>query len=139
VPSVIRQSGRVEILNTQIAGEEVSYLTGGYQIETLTLPRRKYKVTIEEKKTSTITIPAPGLVNLNTIAVGYGDLYEIFEGNEQVWVCSLSEKSIQQSYSLLPGTYKAVFRVRETTGSKYTATKTFALTSGQTITVNIFN
>jgi Ca-activated chloride channel family protein len=96
-------------------------------------------VTIDEKKITTITIPAPGLLNLNTIAQGYGDLYEIVEGNEQVWVCSLSDKSVHQTYSLLPGTYKAVFRVRETTGSKFTGTKTFSVKSGQTSTINIFN
>lgn len=139
VPAVVRDNGRSEIINSQIAGNEVSYLTGNYEVETLTLPRRKFKISIEEKKTTTITIPTPGLVNLNTIATGYGDLYEILEGTEQVWVCSLSDKSAQQSYSLLPGTYKAVFRVRETTGSKYTGTKTFVLKSGQTANINIFN
>ena len=84
-------------------------------------------------------IPTPGLLNLNTIATGYGDLYEILDGNEQAWVCSLSDKPTQQSYTLLPGTYKAVFRIRETTGSKYTGTKTFTLKSGQTANINIFN
>ncbi len=137
--TVVREQGKQEILTTQIAGDEVDYLTGNYQLETITLPRRKYNVKIEEKKTTTITIPAPGLVNLNTIAIGYGDLYEILEGGEQVWVCSLSDKPIRQSYTLLPGTYKAVFRVRETTGSKYTGTRTFTLKSGETATVNIFN
>lgn len=139
VPVIVREIGKQEIINSQIAGEEVAYLTGRYQIESLTLPRRKFSVTIEEKKTTTITIPAPGLVNLNTIAQGYGDLYEILEGNEQVWVCSLSDKPIRQSYTLLPGTYKAVFRVRETTGSKYTGTRTFTLKSGETANINIFN
>ncbi len=139
VPAVVRANGKVEIINSQIAGDEVVYLTGNYEVETLTLPRRKFNVTIQEKKTTTITIPTPGLVNLNTIAIGYGDLYEILEGNEQVWVCSLSDKPTQQSYSLLPGTYKAVFRVRETTGSKYTGTKTFTVKSGQTANINIFN
>ncbi len=139
LPSIVRQRGQTEIINSQIVGEEVAYLTGSYQVETLTLPRRKYFVKIDEKKTTTITIPAPGLLNLNTIAPGYGDLYEIMDGNEQVWVCSLSEKPIHQSYSLLPGTYKAVFRVRETTGSKFTGTKTFSVKSGQTSTINIFN
>ena len=90
-------------------------------------------------KTQTVLLPAPGIVNFNTISTGYGSLYEINADGTQTWVCNFNELKNQFTLSLLPGQYKIVFRVRHATGSKYTAFKKFAVKSGVTMAMNVFN
>lgn len=138
-PVIVRQNGSSVILNTQNSNEPFRYLTGSYEVETLTLPRRKFIVNIEADQTKTITLPAPGLVNINTISTGYGSLFEITGDGSEKWVCHLEENRSSHSYNLLPGTYRVAFRVRAAGGSKYTTVKTFEIKSGQTMNLNIFN
>ena len=137
-PVVVRLKGRKEILNTQNSNSLFRYLTGAYEIETLTLPRRTFDVTIESNKTEKITLPTPGLVNINTISPGYGSIFEITDDGTEKWVCHLDEDRFRHSYNLLPGTYKIAFRIKEAGGSKYTGVKTFTLTPGQTLNVSVF-
>jgi Ca-activated chloride channel homolog len=136
---VVRQKGRSEILNQQRSGELYRYLEGEYEVETLTLPRRIFAVSIKADQTETITLPSTGLVNVNTLSPGIGSLFEILESGETRWVCHLEETAAQHSYNLLPGKYKIAFRVRQAAGSKYTAIKNFELRSGQTLNLNMFN
>ncbi|MBT1697738.1 VWA domain-containing protein [Fulvivirgaceae bacterium PWU4] len=136
---VVRQKGRSEILNQQRSGELYRYLAGEYEVETLTLPRRIFAVSIKADQTETIMLPSTGLVNINTLSPGIGSLFEILESGETRWVCHLEETAAQHSYNLLPGKYKIAFRVRQAAGSKYTAIKTFELKSGQTLNLNMFN
>ena len=137
--AVIRQENQQEILQTQHGGDTFRYLTGKYQVETLTLPRRKFEIEVEPNKTKTIYLPSPGIVNFNTISTGYGSLYEINKDGTQTWVCSLDNQKPRFSLTLLPGRYKAVFRVKHASGSKYTGFKQFTLKTGETITVNVFD
>lgn len=136
--ALIRQKGSGEIIHSQGSNEVVRYLTGKYEVETLTLPRRVFEVDIVPNKTETILLPSPGIVNFNTISTGYGSLYEIKPDGTQVWVCNLNEMKSQFSLTLLPGQYKIVFRVKQTSGSKYTGFKKFTVKSGVTLTVSVF-
>lgn len=135
---VIRRRGSPEIINTQMANESFRYLKGDYTIETLTLPRRHFDVTVDAGKTSTISLPAPGLVNINTLSHGHGSLFEIMADGTEQWVCHLEVNKSQHAYNLLPGKYKVAFRVQESGGSKYTGIKVFQLAAGQTLNVNVF-
>ncbi len=137
--SVVRLKDNGEILNTQQSNETFRYLIGKYELETLTLPRRIFQVDIQPNKTQNILLPSPGIVNFNTIASGYGSLYEIKGDGTQKWICNLNDRKPQFSLTLLPGQYKIAFRVKQTKGSKYTGSKTFALKAGDTLTVNVFN
>lgn len=137
--SIIHLNGKSEIVNTQPSNLSVRYLAGRYIVETLTLPRRSFEAEIQPNKTKTILLPAPGVVNFNTIATGYGSLYELKADGTQEWVLNLNELKSQFSLNLLPGQYKIVFRVKQTTGSKYTGYKKFTVKSGETLAVNVFN
>jgi len=137
--SLIHVSGKAEIINTQQSNQSIRYLAGKYTVETLTLPRRTFEVEILPNKTNNILLPSPGVVNFNTTATGYGSLYEVKADGTQEWVCNLNELKAQFSLNLLPGQYKVVFRVKHTTGSKYTGYKKFTLKSGETLAVNVFN
>jgi Ca-activated chloride channel homolog len=137
--ALIREKGKTEIIHTQGSNETVRYLTGSYEVETLTLPRRVFSVDIQPNKTQSVLLPSPGIVNFNTISTGYGSLYEIKGDGTQTWVCNLNELKSQFTLSLLPGQYKIVFRVKQTSGSKYTGFKKFSVKSGVTLMVNVFN
>jgi Ca-activated chloride channel family protein len=136
---LVRQAGKHELLNQQRSGESYRYLAGEYEIETLTLPKRIFQVAIEADKIKTISIPQPGLVNINSISPGYGSLFEILETGESKWVCNLNDEISIHSYNLLPGSYKISFRVKQAGGSKYTAIKTFEVKSGVTLNLSMFN
>jgi Ca-activated chloride channel homolog len=135
---VIRERGHSEILHTQRINETVKYLAGNYEIESLTLPRRKYNVTISPDKTSNLLLPQPGIVNFNTIGTGYGSLYEVNTDGTETWVCNLNNLKSIFSLTVLPGKYKVVFRVKHSPGSKFTAYKIFTVTAGRTHQVNVF-
>jgi Ca-activated chloride channel family protein len=135
---LVRVKGKMELLNLQKSGEPYRYLTGDYQIETLTLPKRSFEVSLEPDKVKTVTIPQPGLVNINTLSPGYGSLFEIQENGESNWVCNLDENISMHSYNLLPGRYKISFRVKQAGGSKYTAIKNFEVKAGTTLNLSMF-
>ena len=137
-PVVVRRKGGIEIINTQMANESFRYLQGEYTLETLTLPRRHFEVVIEPDKIRTISLPAPGLVNINTLSPGHGSLFEIMADGTEQWVCHLETRKSQHAYTLLPGKYKVAFRVQDSGGSKYTGIKVFQLSEGQTLNVSVF-
>jgi Ca-activated chloride channel family protein len=137
--AIVRLKGEPGIVNVQRSNETFRYLTGTYEVETLTLPRRKFEVTVQPNATQNILLPTTGIINVNTISTGYGVLYELKADGTPEWVCNLDNLKSQFSMSLLPGYYKIAFRVKHTKGSKYTAFKTFQLQSGETKRVNIFN
>ena len=136
--AIIREKGGKETLHVQGVNQTVRYLAGQYEVETLTLPRRTYPVDIKADKTFTLVIPSNGVVNFNNINTGYGALYELKANGTQEWVCSLDNLKPSFSLNLLPGSYKIVFRVKNSPGSKYTAFKNFVVKSGKTIVVEVF-
>lgn len=135
---VVRQRGRGEILHLQSSSEARRYLQGDYDVETLTVPRRIFPFSLEAGKTVTITLPSSGTVNINTLAPGYGSVFEILASGESRWVCNLNENKTNHSLNLLPGRYKVAFRARRSKGSKYTAIKSFEVHSGQTLKLSMF-
>ena len=136
--AIVRQKGKTEILYEQRSGETYRYLTGEYTVESLTFPKRIFHIKLESEKTSTVSIPSPGTVNVNTIVPGFGSLFEILDDGTEKWVCKLDEQKAFHSYNLLPGNYRIAFRAKDAPGSKYTGVKTFSITSGKNTIVNIF-
>ncbi len=137
--AIVREKDKPDVINVQRSNETFRYLTGKYEVETLTLPRRKFSVDVQFNKTQNIYLPAPGIVNFNTISTGYGSLYEIAADGSQQWVCNLNNQKANFTLTLLPGRYKIVFRVRNSAGSKFTGFKNFELASGETKMINVFN
>jgi len=137
-PAVVRQKGQGQILNIHSGLESVRYLSGNYEVETLTTPRRIFSVSLQPGKVTTITLPSPGTVNINSLAVGYGSIFEILDSGESRWVCTLDPSATRHHYNLLPGQYKIAFRARRSRGSKYTAIRYFEVRSGQTLNLRLF-
>lgn len=136
---IVRQKGKSETLNQQRSNDPCRYLEGDYEVETITVPRRMFTVSLKADQTKTVSLPSAGILNLNTVARGIGNLFEILDSGETKWVCNLDEKETLHSYNLLPGKYKIAFRARQAGGSKFTAVKNFELKSGQTLNLNMFN
>jgi Ca-activated chloride channel homolog len=136
---IVRKKGESQSLNQQRSNEAYRYLVGEYEVETQTLPRRIFSIQIENDQIKSLTLPPTGLVNINTIAPGYGTLFEILENGETRWVCQLDESRFQHSFNLLPGKYKLAFRAKYAGGSKYTAIRNFEVRSGESLNVKLFN
>lgn len=136
--AIVRQRGHAEILHIQNSSEARRYLQGEYEVETLTLPRRLFEVSLQAGKTITLAVPSSGTVNINTLAVGYGSLFEILPDGDSRWVFTLDENKTDHSLNLLPGRYKLAFRARRSRGSKYTAVKSFEIHSGKTLNLKMF-
>ena len=136
--SIVREKGKNEVLHVHGVNQSVKYLTGQYEVETLTLPRRTYPVEVKTDRTFTLVVPSNGVANFNTISTGFGALYEVKADGTQEWVCSLDNMKPNFSLNLLPGQYKIVFRVKNSPGSKFTAFKVFSVKSGRTHQVDVF-
>lgn len=136
--SIIRQRGKSEVLHLQNSLQSNRYLEGEYEVETLTLPRRIFPLSLQAGKTITITVPSTGAVNINTLAPGYGSIFEVQASGVSKWVCTLDETNSRHFFNLLPGHYKIAFRARRTKGSKYTAIRHFQVKSGETLNISMF-
>lgn len=136
--AIVRQRGKSETLQIQHSNTPCRYLAGEYEVETLTLPRRVFPVSLDAGRSVTISLPSAGAVNINTLAVGFGSVFEILDTGESKWVYTLDENKTRHFLNLLPGRYKIAFRARRSRGSKFTAVKTFDVQPGQTINLRMF-
>lgn len=137
---IVRKHKSMETINVQYFDMKERYLVGKYDLEILTLPRLKIdNVSIEQSKTTTVEIPAPGTLQIQYPSSGYGSLY-VMRGNEQEWFYNLTPTQAQQEMLLLlPGTYLAVFKARFHNRSFYTYTKQFTIESLKTTRINFLN
>jgi len=136
---IVRKSGSMETMHIQDFGATEKYLTGKYDIEILSLPRIIQKdVKISQSATTTVEIEQPGLVNLQFGGVGYGSIFQL-KGKDVEFVCNLNENIMQQAIVLQPGTYKVVFRFRNTKETVLSKDRTFTVRSGESVIVNLRN
>ncbi|PTM01631.1 MAG: von willebrand factor type a, partial [Bacteroidetes bacterium] len=94
------------------------------------------QVEINAGETTTISIPPPGVVNLQSSAPGFGSILK-YEGTELIWVADLDPKKSRQSYNLQPGQYRVVFRVKSSRQSLYSVVEEFTVASGTTTIVKL--
>ena len=137
VQVLVRRAGSNAIIHTQTSNQTQTYLSGDYQIEVLTLPRIKRKISITANQIQSINLPAPGVLNINSAVMGHGSLFLIRDDKTQKWLLNLSGKP-QSTRGIQPGNYKLVFRAENAKGSKYTEIHEFSISSGSTKTINLF-
>ncbi|HMU76634.1 MAG: VWA domain-containing protein [Bacteroidia bacterium] len=134
---IVRKKGDSKTLHVQAFNTTTRYLTGDYDLEVLCLPRMLINdVNIAQSKTTTVQIPNPGMATFQTVSAGYGSVYQE-KDNKLNWVCNLNENNTHESILLQPGNYRVVFRPKISKEAIYTVEKTFRITSGSGITVNI--
>ena len=125
-------------LNIQNINESEKYIVGKYNIELLTLPRRKFKnVEVLPNQESLFNIPSTGLVNIILPSKGYGGIY-LLKGNELEQIYHFKGKQSNFRMNLLPGSYKVVFRSLSSRESIYTIEKNFKIKSGKSKLIKIY-
>ncbi|ELR68258.1 hypothetical protein C900_00612 [Fulvivirga imtechensis AK7] len=140
VKALIRQKNSAHLVHAHDINTNQQYLVGEYDIEVLTIPRRHFKnISVEQDKTTSISLPDPGILNINNSAAGYGSIYEIKPSGEQEWVYNLPHDQSRVTLAIQPGNYKIVFRVDRAPGSKYTAIKTVTIEEGRSVVVKLFD
>jgi Ca-activated chloride channel homolog len=135
---IVRPSGVDTTLNVQEINEIEKYLIGRYDIELLTLPRKKfYDVEVNQNTKTTYSIATPGLANILLPSKGYGGLY-VKNGDELEQIYHFKGEKTQHRLTLLPGNYKVVFRAISAKNHIYTTEESFKLRSGQSELIKIY-
>ena len=125
---IIRKSGMDSILHVQDLNSIDNYIQGKYDIEVLTLPKKKFSVEIKQKQKVTISIPTPGLANIILPSKGYGGIYSL-EGSQLIQIYHFNGEKKEHRISLLPGKYKIIYRSLSARSSLYTKQKNFTIKS----------
>jgi Ca-activated chloride channel family protein len=128
--AVVRKAGETNTLVAQEFNTTTRYLTGNYDIEILTTPRKVIKgVNIQQSRTTYVDIPAPGQLQLTTGKDMVASIFQTID-NKMEWVKDIDGTRPNQDFPMQPGDYKIVYRVKSETRTIYSKTKEFKITSG---------
>jgi len=135
---IVREDDHLQILNVQKNEQTEKYITGEYDLEILTIPLIKLEnVKIEQSKTTRIYIPKPGVANISFPAPGYGSLYKETTDTLE-WVYNLNVDLQYQNLTLQPGSYKIVFRPKNSKQVTNTITKNFTIKPGLSNSITLY-
>ena len=108
---LVRRAGECKTINIQSIGDVEKYLTGKYDLELPIYPLMLIEgVEILESQTTTVEIPAPGLVTFVSQYVGSGAVYLVKDNGDQHWVMNFPRGKKIHTYYLQPGPYRVIFR-----------------------------
>lgn len=125
------------ILNVQNLNQEVSYLTGKYDLEILTLPRLYLDdVAIKSNDTYTVQIPSPGIVNVQKKYEIVGGIFMIVKGQMEK-IYDLASDNRVETIALQPGKYIIVHRQKNAGSSHSTKSQNIEVRSGETLNLNL--
>ena len=134
---IIRNADVDTTLNVQEINSMEEYIIGDYEIELLSIPRYKKRVHIGQDSTSIVQVPTPALANIQLPSKGFGGVYFLRRDNwEQVWHFRNDKR--QYKLTLLPGTYKVVFRAAHAKEYIYTNEKEWDMLEGKSKFIKIY-
>lgn len=135
--AIVRQKGDMTTLNAQDFNTSTKYITGKYDLEILTTPRiLMTDVTIQQNRTFTIEIPAPGLLQVNISKDVVADIYQLRD-NKMEWVRDIDGNGARIDFPMQPGDYKVVYRNKSETRTLYSKTLDFRITSGSNTIITL--
>lgn len=138
VKVIVRQKSQMQTLNVQEMGYKHKYLMGSYDLEILTLPRTYfYGVKVDQSTTTTLELDPPGNVTIMSSTQGVGQVFQM-KDNEMLWVCNLNDRSTKEILTLMPGSYKVVFRPHNSGDTNYTIEQNFEVKSNMSQQVRLF-
>jgi len=136
---LVKKAGEPETINIQEIGNVGKYLVGNYDLEIPIYPLMKLKdVEILQSKTTTVEIPAPGLVTFSSQQSGSGSLYQLDDSGDQIWVLNLLEKTNTQEFFLQPGIYRVIFRRGDLKSTAYSLVRDFVVREGGTESIKLY-
>lgn len=136
--SIVRKSGTFQTLNVQNFGETEKYITGKYDLEVLSLPRITLQgIDVSQSHTTTIEIPEPGIGVFRKSFNGYGTLL-LNDKNKLTRIYELNETLTLETLYLQPGSYRVVFRPKNSRSTLYTVEQSFVIESGKTTDIQLY-
>lgn len=136
--SIVRKSGSNQTLNVQNFGETEKYITGKYDLEVLSLPRITLQdIDISQSHTTTIEIPEPGIAVFRKSFNGYGTLL-LNDKNKLTRIYELNETLTLETLYLQPGSYRIVFRPKNSRSTLYSVEQSFLIESGKTTDIQLY-
>ena len=137
-PVLIYQHGSNTMLGSQLLGETRNYLTGNYDIEVLSSPTlRLENVAIISSTATDLTIPTPGVANINKPKViSSGSIFELKDGVLN-YICDLDPNKINERILLMPGEYQLVLKPQNSIEYKKVKTIRFLIGAGRTTVINL--
>jgi len=135
--AIVYIAGTKEIVNVQTFNTKEPYITGTYDLEILTLPRRfQPNVPIKQSKKTKLQIPQPGSVNLITKNQFWGDIY-LVKGIEREWVCNVDLEGTSKRIVMQPGTYAVVTRGKNDQNVINSHEEIFQIQSGKVTNIKL--
>ncbi len=132
---IIKKDGKVVIWQPVNTSQKL--LTGSYDVEILTLPIITVKnVQVEQDKTTTLEIAAPGFVTVAKNEAVSGGIYE-FKDNKLVEIYEMSETNPKETLVIQPGKYKIIYRYLSQKDMDATRVIDFEVITGSTLTVRL--
>ena len=128
---IVRQNGEAYTLNVQQANHLCKYITGNYDLEILTIPRKYISdVKIEQSHINKVQLPEPGeiIIHFNEPVVG-SILHESADRLEKVY--TLSPYTKYYSIRMLPGRYRLIYRYTKDKKTQNSVEKRFNVYSGK--------
>ncbi len=136
--AIVRKRGEDKTLHVQPFNFEQKYIVGKYDLEILTVPRiYVYNVSIDQSKTTNISIPQPGKLHLIGNTQYFGAIYQV-KGNMLEWVIDMDATKKRQIITLQPGQYRLIYRDRNVKKTYLTIEKNFEIESGASTHLNLF-
>ena len=136
IACIVRQRGDMNTLVAQEVGTQQRYRVGTYDLEVLTLPRLHISdVDIDQSKTTEISIPRTGVLNVQPNAPGPGAIFAK-KGDELEWVSDLDPTALRNQFRLLPGAYQVIYRSGSARRTELSITKDVTIESGRSATIN---
>ena len=137
IKCLLRDNEEDKTLNVQLMNISEKYLTGKYDLDILTLPRKQIKnVDIAQSNTTTLQFEVPGLVTFIKNYVGYGGVF-IEKNNKLEKIYSLNESSMKETIALQPGNYRVIFRPKVMKKMSATIEQQFQITGGTSISIKL--
>ena len=127
--------------NAEVARQDFNcsqqYLKGKYNLEINTLPVLRFNgIEVTEGDTYSIQVPQPGKVAFSAPGSGYGSIFQITE-NGLKKIHDLDSEKIGNVTAMQPGSYKVVFRMKNSTNTILSISKEFVVRSGQFTSVKL--
>jgi len=132
VPVTVSRDGDAscETVFIQEVGSRQRYLAGTYTLEFGTTPPVRVEgVRVGDKRIVPVTIPEPGLLNLDTGTGGYGGVFQRTENGLEL-VVPFSGEDPSGRLTLQPGRYVVMFRAKHATRTDLSLTRSVDIRPG---------
>ncbi|MEN8227310.1 MAG: VWA domain-containing protein [Bacteroidota bacterium] len=136
---LVKRAGDSKTINIQEMDNVGKYIVGYYDLEIPIYPLMMVEdVEILQSHTTTVEIPAPGIVTFNSPQPGAGTLYQLTKEGEQIWVMNLLENRKSQTFHLQPGTYRVIFRRSDLKSTSHSVVRDFKVNQGSSETIKFY-